>query len=47
MATIHQHSLSSGYEFEGFHIEGVLGAGGFGITYKARAIGVKERGPRG
>ena len=39
MATIHRHALPSGYEFEGFHIEAVLGAGGFGITYKARAIG--------
>lgn len=47
MATLHQHALPSGYEFAGFHIESVLGAGGFGITYKARAIDGKARASGG
>jgi len=57
MTTIHQHALPSGTEFAGFRIEGVLGAGGFGITYRARTVGsatpggervaVKEYLPRG
>ncbi|MDH3234438.1 MAG: serine/threonine protein kinase [Alphaproteobacteria bacterium] len=53
MATIHQHALPSGYEFAGFHIEGVLGAGGFGITYRARSqaggetVAIKEYLPSG
>jgi len=43
MAKIHRHALPSGYEFSGFHIESVLGAGGFGITYRARALAGEDR----
>jgi len=44
----HLHALPKGYEFEGYRIERVLGAGGFGITYQAteamigRAVAIKE-----
>ncbi len=42
------NALPSGFQFEGYRIDGVLGAGGFGITYKAieiavgRAVAIKE-----
>ena len=35
MAIEHRNALPAGYELEGFRIEGVLGHGGFGITYRA------------
>ena len=44
----HLHALPIGHEFEGYCIERVLGAGGFGITYLAaetmigRVVAVKE-----
>src|SRR5687768_17135599 len=44
----HLHALPTGHELEGYRIERVLGAGGFGITYKAieamigRAVAIKE-----
>jgi len=44
----HLHALPNGHEFEGYRIERVLGAGGFGITYLAtevmigRAVAIKE-----
>ncbi len=49
----HQHALPNGYLFEGYRIEGVLGAGSFGVTYKARevaidrAVAIKEYLPSG
>ena len=48
MADRHLHALPHGYEFDGYRIERVLGAGGFGITYKAvetmigRGVAIKE-----
>ena len=53
MAIEHRNALPTGYEFEGFRIEGVLGHGGFGITYRAtdlaydRQVAVKEYLPTG
>ena len=49
----HQHALPNGYLFEGYRIEGVLGAGSFGVTYMARevaidrAVAIKEYLPSG
>ncbi|MHA1535914.1 MAG: serine/threonine protein kinase, partial [Alphaproteobacteria bacterium] len=49
----HPHALPNGYLFEGYRIEGVLGAGSFGVTYKAsevaidRAVAIKEYLPSG
>ncbi len=48
MADTHLNALPQGYEFQGYRIEQELGAGGFGITYKAtelligRLVAVKE-----
>jgi serine/threonine protein kinase len=48
MAETHLNALPQGYEFEGYRIEQELGAGGFGITYKAtelligRSVAIKE-----
>jgi serine/threonine protein kinase len=48
MADTHLNALPQGYEFQGYRIEQELGAGGFGITYKAmelligRPVAVKE-----
>ena len=36
----HQHALPNGYMFEGYRVEGVLGAGSFGVTYKAREVAI-------
>ena len=36
----HQNALPNGYLFEGYRIEGVLGAGSFGVTYKAREVAI-------
>ncbi|MCZ6859855.1 MAG: protein kinase, partial [Alphaproteobacteria bacterium] len=36
----HHHALPNGYQFEGYRIEGVLGAGGFGVTYMAREVAI-------
>jgi serine/threonine protein kinase len=48
MADSHLNALPKGHEFQGYRIEQELGAGGFGITYKAtelligRAVAIKE-----
>lgn len=48
-----RNALSVGTEFEGYRIDGVLGAGGFGITYVAtevllnRKVAIKEFLPSG
>ena len=48
MPESHLNALPQGYEFQGYRIEQELGAGGFGITYKAtelligRSVAVKE-----
>jgi serine/threonine protein kinase len=48
MADTHLNALPQGYEFQGYRIEQELGAGGFGITYRAtelligRPVAVKE-----
>jgi len=53
MAQQHHHSLPSGFEIEGYRFEKVLGAGGFGITYRAleialnRKVAIKEFLPKG
>jgi serine/threonine protein kinase len=53
MAQDHKIALPSGYEFDGYRIEDVLGAGGFGITYRAlelsigRQVAIKEFLPSG
>jgi len=53
MARKRDDALPEGYEFEGYRIERVLGAGGFGITYLAtdtefgRAVALKEYLPSG
>ena len=52
MADRHGNVLPAGVELEGYRIGTVLGAGGFGITYKAldirldRAVAIKEYMPR-
>ncbi|MDH3233181.1 MAG: protein kinase [Alphaproteobacteria bacterium] len=38
MARAHGNALPAGYQFEGYRIEAILGAGGFGITYRAREV---------
>jgi len=53
MAQDHKIALPNGYEFDGYRIESVLGAGGFGITYRAlelsigRQVAIKEFLPSG
>ncbi|HUT49409.1 MAG TPA: protein kinase [Alphaproteobacteria bacterium] len=53
MAIEHRNALPTGYELEGYRIEGVLGHGGFGITYRAtdlaneRQVAMKEYLPAG
>jgi serine/threonine protein kinase len=48
MPESHLNALPKGYEFQGYRIEHELGAGGFGITYKAtelligRSVAIKE-----
>ena len=43
-----RNALPNGYLFEGYRIDGVLGAGGFGVTYRAtevaldRTVAIKE-----
>jgi serine/threonine protein kinase len=52
MPDLHGNALPKGYVFEGYRIESVLGAGGFGITYMAlegkldRHVAIKEYMPR-
>src|SRR5262249_38284013 len=47
-AQAHPHALPKGTVIAGYRIEGVLGAGGFGITYKAfnpitrQTVAIKE-----
>ena len=36
MSQDHAYALPAGYRLEEYRIEGVLGSGGFGITYSAR-----------
>ena len=38
-----RHALPKGYEIEGYRIEKVLGAGGFGITYLAHEISINRK----
>jgi len=38
-----RHALQKGYEIEGYRIEGVLGAGGFGVTYLAHEISINRK----
>ncbi|MFO0988661.1 MAG: serine/threonine-protein kinase [Alphaproteobacteria bacterium] len=38
-----RHALPKGYEIEGYRIEKVLGAGGFGVTYLAHEIAINRR----
>jgi len=38
VAKAHGNALPAGYQFEGYRIEAILGAGGFGITYRAREV---------
>ncbi|MCW5773185.1 MAG: protein kinase [Rhodospirillaceae bacterium] len=38
-----RHALQKGYEIEGYRIEKVLGAGGFGITYLAHEIAINRK----
>lgn len=53
MAEERRNALTPGIEFEGYRIEGILGAGGFGITYRAtetlldRQVAIKEYLPTG
>ena len=53
MTETHRNALPKGYALEGYHVEGVLGAGGFGITYRAREaaidrmVAIKEYLPSG
>jgi len=42
MSSDHGQALPVGYELDGYHIESVLGSGGFGITYRAREIEIKR-----
>jgi len=42
MSEEHGQALPAGYELDGYHIEAVLGAGGFGITYRAREVAIKR-----
>jgi len=52
-AAQHRHALPEGFVLEGYRIEGLLGAGGFGLTYRAREIelgrlvAIKEYLPNG
>jgi formylglycine-generating enzyme required for sulfatase activity/serine/threonine protein kinase len=49
----HRNALPTGHEIEGYRVEGILGAGGFGITYLAtelalgRKVAIKEYLPAG
>ena len=53
MASDHETALRPGTEFDGYRFEEILGAGGFGITYKAfepmldRHVAIKEFMPSG
>lgn len=53
MSTTHRYALPNGYELDGYRIEGILGTGGFGITYRVRelaidrALAIKEYLPAG
>ncbi len=53
MTTTHRYALPNGYEFDGYRIDGILGTGGFGITYRAnelaidRPLAIKEYLPAG
>lgn len=42
----HLSALSAGTEFEGYRLTGVLGAGGFGVTYLAEEIALSRGAPR-
>ena len=42
MAQEQRNALPRGYELDGYRFESVLGAGGFGITYKALELGLKR-----
>jgi serine/threonine protein kinase len=38
-----RNALPKGYEIEGYRIDRVLGAGGFGVTYLATEISINRR----
>jgi len=49
----HRHALPDGFVLEGYRIDGLLGTGGFGLTYRAhevelgRTVAIKEYIPNG
>lgn len=53
MVNAHRNALPEGFELEGYRFEGLLGVGGFGITYLAtelnlgRSVAIKEYLPSG
>ena len=53
MTATHRYALPNGYELDGYRIDGILGTGGFGITYRAsetaidRPLAIKEYLPSG
>jgi serine/threonine protein kinase len=46
MHDLHLSALPAGCEFEGYRLLGVLGAGGFGVTYLAEEIALSREQPR-
>ena len=46
MHDLHLSALSAGTEFEGYRLLGVLGAGGFGVTYLAEEIALSREQSR-
>ena len=46
MHDLHLAALPAGTEFEGYRLLGVLGAGGFGVTYLAEEIALSREHSR-
>ena len=46
MHDLHLAALAAGTEFEGYRLLGVLGAGGFGVTYLAEEIALSREHSR-
>lgn len=46
MNDLHLSALAAGTEFEGYRLTGVLGAGGFGVTYLAEEVALSRGEPR-